>query len=118
MSGCYGNSAEDRYFERQLNKFLDEQDAAERREEMIEQKAKDLMQPGQEYDPWKFSNFMEAFCESSESMQQNVFCSIAAAVVDSKLENEYGNHLALTMIKKMVEDYWLDVAKHNVERDF
>ncbi len=33
MAGCYGSSSEDRYFERQLDKWLDENDDYDEEEE-------------------------------------------------------------------------------------
>lgn len=33
MAGCYGNSAEDRYFERMLDNYLDQFDEEEEEEE-------------------------------------------------------------------------------------
>jgi len=93
------------------------QEKAEQREAMIEAMARDLVQPGQEYDPWKYENFMEAIENAPEAMRMNYFAAMAAAVVDSKLDNQYGNHLALSVVKRLVEDYWFEVAKVKTEKE-
>ena len=92
------------------------QEKAEQRQEMIEAMARDLVQPGQEYDPWKYDNFMEAIENAPDMMQRVMFVTVAVAC-DSELKNDYSNHLALTSIKKLVEDYWFEVAKVKAEKE-
>jgi len=42
MAGCFGNSAEDRYRERELNRYLDSQDEADDRDERIAELAEEI----------------------------------------------------------------------------
>lgn len=93
------------------------QEKAEQRQEMIEAMANDLVQEGAEYFPWKLEHVLEAVENAPESMQMTMVASLAAAIVDSKLKNDVGNHLALVAVKKLVEDYWLEAAKKQAERE-
>ena len=86
------------------------QDKAEQREAMIEAMARDLVQPGQEYDPWNYDNFFEAIENAPEHMRMLIHANIAGAN-EMNFKVEPGNYLALLMIKKLVEDYWFEVAK-------
>jgi len=109
MAGIYGSSTEDRYFERQLKAHLAQQDAAERRADMVEQRTKDLMQKGESWHPWTFENFEEAIGNAPEAQRKVMFSCIASAV-DSGLNNDHANHCALVAVRQLVERYCTEGA--------
>ncbi len=107
--GCFGNHAEDRYHARQLDRFLAEQDAAEQRAARVEERAKDLMQPGEDYYPWTFENFEEAIGNAPDAQRKMLFACVSEAV-DAGLQNDHANHLALVALRQLNERYWTEVA--------
>lgn len=58
-----------------------------------------------ELSPWTFIEFTEAIEHATEAQRRVMYCSIAVSV-DFGLKNDHANHLALTAICKLVEDYW------------
>ena len=110
------NTAEDRAFRRDLNHFLDAEAAAVRRYELIEEQALYLVQEGQDFHPWTFEHFEEAMGNASSGNRILAFATIASAV-DMKLDNHLANHAALTAVKQLVEEYWLECAKREAEKN-
>lgn len=98
----------------ELNRFLGKEAAEERHAEEIEQRAKDMMQVGEEYHPWTFANFDEAIGNAPDAERMVMFATIAAAV-DLDLKNEYSNHMALVAIRQLNERYWMEAATRAAE---
>lgn len=110
------NTAEDKAFRSDLNRFLDAEAAAVRRYELIEQQALYLVQEGQDFHPWTFERFEEAIGNAPSGDRILAFATIASAV-DMKLDNHYANHVALTAVQQLVEKYWLECAKQEAEKN-
>lgn len=102
-------------FNRDLDRYMAAETAADLRAERIESMAKDMTQPGQEYYPWTLPHFLEAVENAPEKMQILMFSCVAASV-EMGLKNDHSNHLSMSAIKQLGEDYWLDAAKHEAER--
>jgi len=98
----------------ELNRFLDKQDDEERHAEEIGQRAKDMMQVGEEYHPWTFTNFEEAIGNAPDSERMVMFATISAAV-DLDLKNDHSNHIALVAIRQLSERYWMEAATRAAE---
>lgn len=109
-------TAERRDFRRSIEHHLKTLDEAEAEAERVEQRAKYLTQPGEEFHPWTFDNFEEAIGNAPEAERKVMFATIAAAV-DSNLKNDNNNHLALVSVRCMVERYWLEIATKKAERE-
>ena len=114
------NTAErtsDRVFKSELDDFLSEQARTQRRAELIDQYALYLIQKGEEYYPWTFVHYEEAMGNAPEADRRVAFITVAAAV-DLGLCNEHANHLALTAIRKLAEDYWKSIASEEAEKRY
>ena len=106
----------DREFRADINRHINNEDEADRKAAMIKEAAKDLVQPGQEFHPWTFDNFTEAIENAPRGERMVMFASISEA--DHRgLNDNFANHLALTSITKMVEDYWNRAAIVQAEKD-
>ena len=108
--------AGDRSFKADLNAYLDNDAALERRAESIEQYAYDLIQAGQEFYPWTLEHFEEAMVNAPSGNRIAVFATIAAAV-DLDLKNDMSNHMALVAVRQLMNRYWLDCARQEVEKN-
>ena len=97
-------------------RYYAQQEAAERRAAMVEQRTKDLMQVGEEYHPWSFQNFEEAIANAPDSDRVLMFTYIAAAV-DQGLKNDHTNHLALVGLRQLVERYWTKCAAQAADEE-
>lgn len=116
MFGTNTASIEKRTFRADLNRFLDAEAAAERRAELIEEQALYLVQEGQEFHPWTFEHFEEAMGNASRGDRIVVFATVASAT-DLHLDNHVANRTALIAIKGLVENYWLDCARQEAEKN-
>ena len=103
---------EDRIFNHDLQKHLDSEVEAECRAEAVEAYATSLTRPGAEFYPWTRAHFEEALGNAPEAAQQVVWAATTSAV-ELGLNNEYSNHLALTTIRSLVENYWKEIALHD-----
>lgn len=113
MSGTTIDRASDRAFRVDLNAHLEAERASEIRAELLDEQAKDLTQPGQEFYPWTFAHFEEAMENSPHGYRALLFATVAAAV-GLDLKDDNSNHMALCSIRQMVEKYWLKCALHHV----
>jgi hypothetical protein len=101
--------ASSRAFRRELNAHLEEEVRQEREAEMAEDYANHLTKEGEECYPWTLDHFEEALQHAPRGERLVAFVAIAVAV-DLNLRNEFSNHMALSALTKMVEDYWKSVA--------
>lgn len=106
----------DRAFKTALNDFLEREAEAQRRAEMTEQFAEDLILKGAEFYPWTFDHFEEAMGNATNGERALAFATIASAV-DFNLDNPHANHMALVSVKQMVERYWLESARSYAEKN-
>ena len=103
-------------FNEDLGRYMAAEVAADRRAERIEAMVEDSMRAGQEYYPWTRANVLEAIENAPENNQIVMFACLSSAITLG-LDNDHSNHLALTAIKKLVEEYWQDFAKTMAERE-
>jgi hypothetical protein len=106
--------ASSRAFRSELNAYLDSEADKQREAEMAEDYAKHLIKEGQECYPWTFDHFEEALQNAPRGERLVAFVAIAVAV-DLNLRNEFSNHMALSALTKMVEEYWKSVAAYKAE---
>lgn len=99
----------ERHKSAELNAYLDKCAAAERHAEAVEERAKYLMQIGEDFHPWTFQNFTEAIENAPDAYRKTMFACIAEAV-NSGLQNNHANHLALVAVRQLVERYWTECA--------
>lgn len=126
--GAFGSHPEDRRMAHDLDAYLDAQEAAEQRDTRIEKAAKDMCRPGQEYDPYGSEvyrygqvdavgirfNMMEAIGELSNedaAAISDAFAKARSSRVNCDLL------AAARMLAEKVEAYWLNMAKHVIERE-
>lgn len=114
MAGCFGNHPEDRARERELDRYLDSQDAAEARQERVEAYASFLMEPGQEYFPFTPAHVAEALGELSIG-PMSVLAACLAEAEGHKRNDNNRNHLALCSIIQPIKEYWRDMAMKDAE---
>lgn len=114
MAGCFGNHPEDRARERELNRYLDEQDKAENLAERVEAYASDLMMEGEEFYPFTPSAVNEALSEMSTG-QLAVLAACLAEADSQKTKNDHANHMALTAVLMPVKEYWRNAAIQHAE---
>ncbi len=77
----------------------------------INQYAKDLIQPGEQCDPWTPEHIEEAIGNSSEGYRKTMFACLIEAK-SQNLSNNHANHLALVSIRQLVNRYWTEMAVH------
>ena len=99
----------DRACRADLTNHLDHEADEERRAEMIEARAKELMQPHEWLDPWNFTNFTEAI-ENAPEGERKMMCATVAEANARGLNDNMANHLALLSINQMVTRYWKEIA--------
>ena len=99
-----------------LNNHFCREAEADRKVAMIEERAKDMTQPGEEFHPWTFDHFTEAIGNAPRGEQMVMFASISEAE-HRGLNDNFANNLALTSITKMVKDYWNRAAIVQAEKD-
>ena len=109
MAGCFGNHPEDRARERELNRYLDEQDKDEQYAERVESYAKELIGEGEEFYPFTPSAVNEALSEMS-SGQLSVLAACLAEAESQGTKNDHANHIALTAVLMPIKEYWLNAA--------
>lgn len=90
-----------------LNRYLRQQDEAEARDRIIEQRAEELMRDGEECDPFTVFNLSEAIGEMDNTAME-------ALVKLLKAGNTAGAGLALSTL---VKDYWQRMASKQAERE-
>lgn len=126
--GCFGNSLEDRRMASDLDAYLNAQEAAEQREARIEEAAKDMCRSGQEYDPYGSEAYsygqMDAvgirfnLSEAIGEMSNEDSAAISAAFAKARATRVNCDLLAAArMLSEKVEAYWLNMAKHVIERE-
>jgi hypothetical protein len=113
MAGCYGNHPEDKYFERQLNRYLDKQCEDDNKEEWIEERKNELLK-----DEWSFkhSNIVEAMCNLPD-FQEMTLTSFIAAYKDLP-DNPVSRCTLADYLVKVISDYLEDGAKKQAEKDY
>lgn len=106
----------DRAQRNELNRFLADQEEEELRAERVEERTKELMQPGEDYHPWTFENFEEAIENAPDAQRKTLFACVTEAV-GTGLNNDHANHLAMVAMRQLVERYWQDVSSKIAENE-
>ena len=106
----------DRACRADLTNHLDQEAEAERGAEMIESRAKELMQPHEWLDPWSFKIFTEAI-ENAPEGERKVMCATLAEASSRGLNDNMANHLALVSINQMVTRYWKAIAIQEAKKE-
>lgn len=129
--GCYGNSVEDRYYSRLLDKHLNAQSAAEVREELVQQTAIENCAPGCDFDPYGCDSYVvgdkvrirwnaqEALGEiSDKSMNQ-----LSVMLQQARSERDTPEAARVTysnigqLFAREIESYWLHQARAKAEQN-
>lgn len=93
--------------EADLRRYMRQQDEAEARDRIVEQRADELMRDGEECDPFTVFNLSEAMGEFDNTAME-------AMVKLIKAGNTAGAGLALSTL---VQDYWKRMATKQAERE-
>lgn len=106
---------EDRIFNRDLQNHLDAEVEAECRAEAVEAYATFLTRPGAEFYPWTRAHFEEALGNAPDPEQRVVWSTVSVAV-DGDLKHDLANHLAITALRSLVENYWKKAALQEAQK--
>ena len=103
MTGIYGNSAEDRHWEKMLHQHLAEQDDTARKE-FIEQAVENYLRVGGDFEPFVPDNFAQALGEIGKVDAYIISAFCFTAWMNDK--NEFSQASAIRNLNKYVVGYW------------
>jgi len=101
---------------REMGDHLGKQDAAHQRDVLMDGRIDELTRKGGDCYPWTTENFQEAIENAPSAEQRVMFVTVLSAVLNG-LDNNHSNHLALTSISSLVNNYWMKCAAVKAEKE-
>lgn len=103
MAGCYGNSAEDRYFESMLDNYLDSLETIEdvygdKADEIIDNR---ITTRSQEYIDWIENEWLYDSVELSEDSSKKILDII---INDNKIQKKYHDAVYETLLNQLASE--------------
>jgi len=109
------NNAEIKAFNEDLDRYQAQEIASDRRAEWIEQQVEFLTSEGEEYYPFTPSHVQEAI---SEAKLSDIILLSSYAHVAKKFPTEHAMVYLGTFFNRVIQEYWLQLAKLRSENDY